>query len=69
MIKSGRLLRVPEASTRLGIRASTLRKMIFLREIAFVKIGRTVSIPEDVIEKMILDGYNKPIEKRNVKNS
>ena len=51
------LLRVPEAAKRLAVKESTIRKMILQRRIAVVKIGRTVAIPEEEIEKMIQDGY------------
>ncbi len=53
-----RLLRVPEAAARLAIRESTIRKWIILKKISVVRIGRTVTIPEESIEKMIRDGYS-----------
>lgn len=55
--KKKRLLRVPEAASRLAVKESTVRKLIFERRIPIVKIGRVVAIPEDCIEKMIQDGY------------
>ncbi|HIE66363.1 MAG TPA: DNA-binding protein [Nitrospiria bacterium] len=53
-----RLLRVPEAAARLAIRESTIRKWIILKKISVVRIGRTVTIPEESIEKIIRDGYS-----------
>ena len=52
-----KLLRIPEVAERLAIRESTVRKMVFEKRLPVVRIGRTVTIPEDAIEKIIRDGY------------
>ena len=56
-----RLLRVDEAAQMLGIKESTIRRMILERRIAYVKIGRSVRIPENTLVKMISDGTIRPI--------
>ena len=56
--KTANLMRVPQAAARLAVRESTIRKMIFEKRLPVVRIGRTVTIPEDAIEKMISDGYS-----------
>jgi len=56
--KTANLMRVPQAAERLAVRESTIRKMIFEKRLPVVRIGRTVTIPEDAIEKMISDGYS-----------
>jgi excisionase family DNA binding protein len=52
-----RLLTLMECETRTGRKVSTWRKAIARREIAFVRLGRSVRIPEEVIEQMIAQGY------------
>ena len=52
-----RLLRVPEVAERTGLRESSIRKMIFLKKLPTVRIGRAVSIPKSAIDKLIKDGY------------
>lgn len=58
-----KLLRVPQAAERLAVKESTIRKMIFQKRLPVVRIGRTVTIPEDAIEKMISDGYSAALPK------
>lgn len=52
------LLRVPEVAKRLAIKESSVRKMISEKRLDVVRIGRTVSVPEDFIEKLIFSGYS-----------
>ena len=62
MIKtSGKLLTVFEAEERTGRKASTWRRDIFERRISYVKIGRSVRIPEEVIDGLIAKGWRDPI--------
>jgi excisionase family DNA binding protein len=57
----GRLLRVPEASIRLGLREATLRRMILERRIATIRIGRAVRIPENAVDALIAAGYSPAV--------
>jgi excisionase family DNA binding protein len=57
-----KLLLVRTSAERLGIQEKTLRFWIWQRKIEFVKIGRSVRIPEDVIDRMIEDG-TVPVKK------
>jgi len=52
-----RLLTLMECEVRTGRKVSTWRKAIAQRKIAFVRLGRSVRIPEEVIEQMITQGY------------
>ncbi len=52
-----RLLTLMECEMRTGRKVSTWRKAIARREIAFVRLGRSVRIPEEVLEQMIAQGY------------
>jgi excisionase family DNA binding protein len=62
MKTNGKLLTVHEAEQRTGRKVSTWRKYILLRKIAYVKIGRSVRIPEEVIEAIIKKGWREPLD-------
>jgi len=51
-----RLLTVPQASERLGLKPSTVRFWIWTRKIDHVKVGRAVRLREDTIEEFIRRG-------------
>jgi excisionase family DNA binding protein len=57
-----RLLTIREASEKLGFRESTLRKWVFQKRITYCKLGRAVRLPAAVIETMIQESYQKPVE-------
>jgi len=51
------LYRVEEAAKRLSIQTSTMRRWIFDRKIAVVRVGtRAVRIPDSEIERIISEG-------------
>ena len=53
-----RLLTVPIVAERLGLKASTIRRMILERRIAVVRPSvRAVRIPESVVEGILKQGY------------
>jgi excisionase family DNA binding protein len=55
------LLTIREASNRLGLQESTLRKWLLQRRIAYCKLGRSVRVPAQVVEKLIAEGYREAI--------
>ena len=57
-----KLLTVFEAEAMTGRKAATWRRDILTRRIPYVKLGRQVRIPLEVIEDMIRQGYRQPIE-------
>lgn len=57
MEKGIKLLRVPAISERTGLPQQTVRKLIFLKKLPVVRIGRTVSVPEDAIDKLIEENF------------
>ncbi len=59
--KSGKLLTVFEAEARTGRKASTWRRDILLRRIAYVKIGRSVRIPVEAVDALIAQGWHTPV--------
>ena len=61
MAISERLLTVGEAAERLGLKVSTNRRWISERTIGYVKIGRSVRIPNDEIKRIIGEGYRPAI--------
>jgi len=56
------LLTAAEAAQRLSLKESTIRKMILERRISYVKIRRSVRIPEDVIDRLIQEGMRRSVE-------
>jgi len=56
-----RLLRVPEVAERLGLQPSTIRKLIFRRELPVVRpTRRAVRVREEDVEALIRVGYRPP---------
>ncbi len=51
------LVTVREAATRLALKESTIRRMIFERRIPVVHLGRSVRIKVEDIDAMIRRGY------------
>lgn len=62
-----KFLRIPEVANKLGLKESTIRKMIFERRLPVVRIGRTVTIPEEHIEKLIREGYRPALDLNTIK--
>ena len=51
-----RLLTVPEAAERLGLKPATVRFWIWIRKLAHVKVGRAVRVREETIKDLIERG-------------
>lgn len=51
-----RLLTIPEASERLGLKPATVRFWIWTRRIEHVKVGRAVRIREETVRDLIENG-------------
>ena len=51
-----RLLTIPEAADRLGLKPATIRFWIWTRRIEHVKIGRAVRLNEDTVQGLIERG-------------
>jgi excisionase family DNA binding protein len=51
-----RLYRLSEAAAATGHAEKTWRQWVWRRRVSFVKIGRSVRIPESVIEELIERG-------------
>ncbi len=61
MKTSGKLLTVFEAEAQTGRKASTWRRDILLRRVAYVKLGRSVRIPQEAVDALIAGGWREPI--------
>jgi len=57
MKAGGKLLTVFEAEARTGRKASTWRRDILTKKIPYVKLGRSVRIPAEVIDQLIASGW------------
>ncbi len=53
----GLLLTVGEVAVRTGWKPCTVRKKILRREIGYVKLGRSVRIPESELDRLISNGF------------
>jgi excisionase family DNA binding protein len=62
MKASAKLLTVREVADRLGLKESTIRKRILLRQIAYVKPSiRAVRIPVEELERILAAGFRPVI--------
>jgi excisionase family DNA binding protein len=62
MRASAKLLTVREVADRLGLKESTIRKRILLRQIAYVKPGlRAVRIPVEELERILAAGLRPAV--------
>ena len=50
------LLRVPEAAALLGVKPSTLYRWLEERRIEVVRLGRSVRLHPEVVERLMLEG-------------
>jgi excisionase family DNA binding protein len=57
-----RLLTLSECEALTGRKVSTWRKAIAQRRIPFVRLGRSVRIPQEVVDKLIQQGWHDPVE-------
>lgn len=55
-VKPGRLYPIPEAAQMLGIQPATLRDWVYRRRIEYVKLGRSVRVGDETIQKLIEAG-------------
>ena len=61
-ITSKQLLTVAQVANRLGLKESTIRRRILDRRLPYVKLGRAVRIPVEVIDALIASSYRSAIE-------
>ena len=62
--QTSRLLSVPQAAEELGISINTIRAWIYRRMIALVKIGRSVRVSEETVQRIIDRGTMPALEDR-----
>jgi excisionase family DNA binding protein len=51
--KGQNMLTTQQTADRLGLSQGAVKKMIYRRQITFVKIGRSVRIPENEVDRLI----------------
>ena len=59
---SKQLLTVAQVADRLGLKEATIRRRILERRLTYVKLGRAVRIPIEVIDALIISSYRPAIE-------
>ena len=62
--KSAKLLSLHELEALTGRKVSTWRRAIAEKRIPFVRLGRSIRVPQEVIDQMIEVGWNDPVEKK-----
>ena len=60
--QSKNLLTLKECEKLTKRKVATWRKAIAQREIPFVRIGRSVRIPQEVIDEMVTEGWRDPVK-------
>ena len=61
------LLTLKELASLTKIKVSTWRKAIAQRRISFVRLGRSIRVPAEVVEKMIQEGWQPAIDYKTTK--
>jgi excisionase family DNA binding protein len=61
---AGRLKSLPQAAEALGVSIKTLRGWVYRRTIPYVKVGRSVRIADETIEKIIERGTRPALVER-----
>jgi excisionase family DNA binding protein len=56
-MEARKLLTVCEAAQCLALKEATIRRRILERKIGYVKLGRAVRIPQEVVERLCKEGY------------
>ena len=62
-----KLFTLKQAEELTGRKIATWRRDILLRRIDYVKIGRQVRIPAEVLSGLVEEGYRLAIPRQNVK--
>ena len=56
------MLTIPQVAQRLGVQSATIRAWVFRRvHLDFVKVGRSVRIPEIAVNRLVRKNTRRPI--------
>jgi excisionase family DNA binding protein len=66
--KTSELLTVEEAALRTKRKEATWRRDILTRRIPYVKLGRSVRIPVEVVDAMIREGWREAVQTAGIAN-
>ena len=65
MTNQSRLLTIPEVADRLGLKPSTIRKMVLERRIDVIRPSvRAVRIPESAVTRILERGFRPAVSQR-----
>ena len=64
LTNTARLRSLPEAAERLGVSIKTMRGWVYRRTISYVKVGRSVRIADETIDKIIERGTIPALERQ-----
>ena len=60
-VHSKKLMTVPEFAELVALKPATIRRKILERQVAFVKIGRSVRLPIEEAHRLIREGFRPVI--------
>lgn len=60
-IQSKQLVTVPQFAELVALKPATIRRKILERQVAFVKIGRSVRLPIEEAQRLIREGFRPVI--------
>jgi excisionase family DNA binding protein len=64
-----KMLTVSQAAQVLGVKPATVRSWIWKRQIGYVKISRSVRIPADEVDRLIVCGTRPAVSSRRPEGS
>lgn len=59
-----KLLTLAELQAKTGKKISTWRKAIAEKKIPYVRLGRSIRVPQEFLDRLIEDGWHDPIERK-----
>ncbi len=57
-----KLLTLAELQAKTGKKVSTWRKAIAEKKIPYVRLGRSIRVPQEFLDRLIEDGWHDPID-------
>ncbi len=59
---TSRLMTLLEVQTLTGKKVSTWRKAIAEKKVPYVRLGRSIRVPQEFVERLIEEGWHDPVQ-------